>query len=267
MRRFGLALLAAISGLAPATAADLPSRILTKAPAATDPAYNWGGWYAGAQMGGAWGASDVGNAFVNGSAPIANQQTFAATSPQLNPAGFSGGGQIGYNHQVDRWLFGIEADAGYTGLRQSRNATAPFQAGSALTTTSSVGSDWMATLRPRAGYAMDRTLFYLTGGLALTDLNFASSYADTAGQSADAGFSKTRVGWVAGAGIEHAFTKNWSAKVEYLYADFGKQSVTAPVIAGAGVTNGLIAQDVDLKTSTVRGGLNYHFGGPPVAKY
>jgi outer membrane immunogenic protein len=267
MRGFGLALLMAISGVASATAADLPSRILTKAPAATDPAYHWGGWYAGGQIGGAWGTRDVSNAFVNGTAPIANQQAFAATSAQLNPAGFSGGGQIGYNHQVDRWLFGIEADASYTGLRQSRTVTVPFPAGGSLTTTSSVGSDWMVTLRPRAGYTVDRTLFYLTGGLALTDLNFTSSYADTAGQNASADFSKTRVGWVAGAGIEHAFTKNWTAKVEYLYADFGKQSVATPLIAGAGATNGLIAQDIDLKTNTVRGGLNYHFSSPPVAKY
>lgn len=265
MRRIGLAVLIAMSGVAPATAADLPSRVVTKAPAITDPAYNWGGWYAGAQVGGVWGASNVGNAFVNGAAPIANQQAFAATSSQQNAAGFSGGGQIGYNHQVDRWLVGIEADASYTGLRQSRTTTAAFQADS-LTTSSAVSSDWMVTLRPRAGYAVDRTLFYLTGGLALTDLNFASSYADTTGQSAASGFGKTRVGWVAGAGIEHAFTKNWTAKVEYLYADFGKQSVTSPVIAG-GAPNGLIAQDVDLKTNTVRGGLNYHFSGPPFGKY
>lgn len=267
MRRFGLALLIAMSGVATATAADLPSQLLTKAPAVTDPSYRWGGWYAGGQIGGAWGASSITNAFVGGAPPIANQQAFAATSTQLNPAGFSGGGQIGYNHQIDRWLFGIEADASYTGLRQSRSATATFPTGGALTTTSSVGSDWMATLRPRAGYAVDRTLFYLTGGLALTDLNFASSYADTAGQSATAGFSKTKVGWIAGAGIEHAFTQNWTAKVEYLYADFGKQSVTSPVITGAGTTNGLIGQDIDLKTNTVRGGLNYHFNGPPLAKY
>jgi outer membrane immunogenic protein len=267
MQRFGLAVLIAVSGVAPATAADLPSRILTKAPAVTDPAYSWGGWYAGGQVGGAWGASNVDNAFVNGTAPIANQQTFAATSPQLSPAGFSGGGQIGYNHQVDRWLFGIEADASYTGLRQSRTATASFPGGGNLITTSSVGSDWMATLRPRAGYVVDRTLLYLTGGLALTDLNFASTYADTRGESAASGFSKTRVGWVAGAGIEHAFTKNWTAKIEYLYSDFGKQSVAAPVIAGGGPTNGLISQDVDLKTNTLRGGLNYHFGVPPFAKY
>jgi outer membrane immunogenic protein len=267
MRRLGLALLMAMSGVAPATAADLPSRLVTKAPSISDPTYNWGGWYAGGQIGAAWGTSNVGNAFVNGTTPIANQQIFTATSPQLSPTGFSGGGQIGYNHQVDRWLFGIEADASYTGLRQSHNATAAFPAGGAFATTASVTSDWMATLRPRAGYAVDRTLFYVTGGLALTDLNFASSYSDTTGQSASAGFGKTKFGWVAGAGIEHAFTQNWTAKVEYLYADFGKQSVTTPVLSGAGAVNGLVAQDVDLKTNTLRGGLNYHFSGPQFAKY
>ncbi|UGV26709.1 porin family protein [Rhodopseudomonas boonkerdii] len=256
MRRLELALLLATFGVAPATAADLSSRILTKAPAVSDPAYSWGGWYAGGQIGGVWAPNNVDS-----------QQTLPSASWPPSSAGFNGGGQIGYNHQIDRWLFGIEADASYTGLRRSPTVMAPLPAGGAFTATSSIGSDWMATLRPRAGYAIDRTLFYLTGGLALTDLNFASSYADTGGQTATGGFDKTRVGWVAGAGIEHAFTKNWTAKIEYLYADFGKQSLTTPVIAGTGSSNGLIAQEVDLKTNTVRGGLNYHFSGSPFGRY
>ena len=33
--------------------------------------------------------------------------------------------------------------------------------------------------------------------------------------------SATQVGWTAGGGIEFAFTPNWTAKVEYLYVDFG----------------------------------------------
>ncbi len=113
----------------------------------------------GGNAGGSWGQSNVSNAFVNGTAPIANQQAIAAASPRLNPDGFTGGGQVGYNHQVDRWLFGVEADANYFGLKQSRGFTAPFPAGGSFTTTNSVTSDWLVTLRPRVGYTVDRTLF------------------------------------------------------------------------------------------------------------
>lgn len=259
MKQLRFALLIAFTGVAPATAADWPSRIVTKAPAISDPAYHWGGWYLGANAGASWGSANIGSAFVNGTAPIADQQAFAASSPQLSRSGFSGGGQIGYNHQVNRWLFGVEADADFTGLRRSRSATVPLPSGGAFTASNAIGSDWMVTLRPRAGYAVDRTLFYLTGGLALTDLNFASSYADAAGQTASADVSKVKLGWVAGAGIEHALSQNWSAKVEYLYADFGKENVAAPVAAGAG-SAGLISQDIGLKSNTLRGGLNYRFG-------
>ncbi|WP_249225209.1 outer membrane protein [Tardiphaga alba] len=244
------------------------SRIVTKAPQITDASYNWGGWYVGGHAGGVWGRSDVNSAFVNGTTPIANQQAFASSSTQFNPAGFNGGGQIGYNHQVDRWLFGVEVDASYTGLRQARSVTAPFPVGgTSFTATTATSADWSVTLRPRVGYTVDRTLFYLTGGLALTELNLSSSYVDTAGQSERTDFSKTAVGWVAGAGIEHAFTRNWSAKVEYLYTDFGKQKAASPLLTGAGTANGLVAHDVNLNTNTVRGGLNYHFGGPSVARY
>lgn len=267
MKTFWFAAIIVASGAASAAAADLQPRVWTKAPAATDAAYNWGGWYVGGNVGGGWGRSDTSNAFVNGTAPIANQQAMTAASPQLSSDGFTGGGQIGYNHQVDRWLFGVEVDTNYFDMKQSRSLTAPFPAGGSFTTTNSVSTDWLVTLRPRIGYTVDRTLFYATGGLALTELKFGATYADTTGQNETANSSKTRVGWTAGAGIEHAFTNNWSAKVEYLYSDFGKQSMSGPVLSGSAPTTGMIAHDIDLKTSTVRGGLNYHFGGPPIARY
>jgi len=262
------AIIAAL-GAASAGAADLPSRVWTKAPAATDAAYNWGGWYVGGQVGGAWGRSDVSSAFVNGAAPIANQQAAAAAgSPGLKPDGFSGGGQVGYNHQVDQWLFGVEADVSYFGLSKSSTVTAPLPVGvGAFSASNAVTTDWLVTLRPRVGYAVDRTLFYATGGLALTEMKYSGSFADSTGANESASLSKTVAGWTAGAGVEHAFTNNWSAKVEYLYSDFGKQTVTGPVLAGQTPTPGLVSQSVDLKTSTVRGGLNYHFGGAPVARY
>lgn len=49
----------AIAGVAPASAADLPARVYTKAPAmAAEPGYDWSGFYAGGHVGGAWGNKD-----------------------------------------------------------------------------------------------------------------------------------------------------------------------------------------------------------------
>jgi outer membrane immunogenic protein len=268
MKSPALAALLAMLGAASAAAADMPARGWTKAPVAGDSTYNWGGWYVGGNAGGAWGHSDSASAFVNGTAPIANQQAVSAASPGVRPDGFTAGGQVGYNYQVDRWLFGVEADANYFRLNQSQRATGGFPVGvGSFSDTNSVTTDWLVTLRPRVGYAVNQTLFYATGGLALTEVKYGATFADTTGQNEAAGFSRTIAGWTAGAGVEHAFTNNWSAKVEYLYSDFGKQSASGQVFAGQAPTATIVTHDVDLKTNTVRGGLNYHFGGPSVAKY
>ena len=62
--------------------------------------------------------------------------------------------------------------------------------------------------------------------------------------------SKTRVGWTVGAGIEKKFSPNWSAKLEYLYLDFGTQTF----LSGTGLDT-----DVHLRDHIVRLGLNYQF--------
>jgi opacity protein-like surface antigen len=37
--------------------------------------------------------------------------------------------------------------------------------------------------------------------------------------------NSSRWGWVAGGGIEHMINKNWTARLEALYADFGSKTV------------------------------------------
>ena len=65
------------------------------------------------------------------------------------------------------------------------------------------------------------------------------------------------------------FAPNWSAKIEYLYADFGKQDVSSAYLA----TNGLlytVDHQFSRNLNIVRAGLNYHFNlgtAPVVAKY
>lgn len=72
------------------------------------------------------------------------------------------------------------------------------------------GVDSAETIRGRAGLALDRFLVYGTGGAAFEDFD--------------------DFGWVAGAGVEYAFTDFVSAGVEYLHYEFDNDS--AEVIRG-----------------------------------
>ncbi len=149
----------------------------------------------------------------------------------------------GYNWQMNSFVLGLEADLGLSGLR---NATTTF--------CCFTSQKWDSSLRARAGFAIDRALLYVTGGLAVSGI-----------QSGEPGFSVggtvTRAGWTIGAGVEGALTQNWTVRAEYRYADYGRW-------VGYGV--GLLPHQITLKSHTVRLGVNYLFSTGPsavVARY
>jgi len=149
--------------------------------------------------------------------------------------GFAGGGQVGYNWQIDRFVLGGEADISWANLDGSRGIPGG---------TVSVQSDWLSTVRGRAGVTFDRVLVYGTGGVAFTSLE-----TSVAGTGVTAASDKnTLTGWTIGAGIEVALTENLSVKGEYLWVDFSDE----PYALG-----GPRAVPGDLDGSYARVGLNY----------
>ena len=83
--------------------------------------------------------------------------------------------------------------------------------------------------------------------------------------------SDTRTGVMFGAGVEYAFTPNWSAKIEYNYIDFDVESYAFPIsVLGVAVpiTAGV---DVDQRQHLIKAGINYRFDlfgkGPVMARY
>jgi outer membrane immunogenic protein len=252
--------LASLSGF-PALAADLPARTYTKAPAMiVSPVYTWTGFYVGVNAGGVWSNSDIEWAGSNAPGTIGTGLATAQTG-DLKLSGFTGGGQAGYNYQVSNWVWGIEADINYTGLRGTRltHPAAPF----VNTEFTNVESRWLSTVRGRAGIAIDRWYLYATGGLAVANV----SYFDSAGVAFPFtnGSNTTRVGWTAGAGVEWAFNQNWSVKAEYLYVDLGSVSYNGLTNPTFGTLTGLINHN--LTENIGRLGINYRFGGPVVARY
>jgi outer membrane immunogenic protein len=250
------ALLAAGSAMA----ADLPT---TKGPAPAPyfpPVFSWAGFYAGVNAGGLFGSN--------------NLKSNPAPQPQFGPLGFSqttspdafiGGAQIGYNFQSGPFVFGGETDfQGSTLSQSSRLNGLPNAAGVIVpgwNDQTSDRMDWFGTVRLRAGYAIDRTLIYATGGLIYGDVKNSSvtTYTVTGNpQHIYTGSSSgTRAGWTLGGGVEYAFTNNWTARLEGLYFDMGKQSYTAfPLAANAPF---VVNHSSDLTGGIVRVGLNYKF--------
>jgi outer membrane immunogenic protein len=219
----------ALASAAPAIAADLPppSAPPPRAPAAYIPApppFSWTGFYVGLNGGGAFGNS-------NWTAP-------GGTTGNFNVDGGLFGGTLGANYQMGQFVIGAEGDYDWQNIRGS------VTTGVCAAASCDTASNWLATFRARFGFAADRILFYGTAGGAVTDIKSSIAALNWG--------SSTELGWTAGAGIEYAITDNWTAKVEYLFADFEKATCNT---ACGGVTN----ISVGLYENVVRGGVNYKF--------
>ena len=249
-----------------ASAADLPSR---KAP--PEPylpmkpvGFSWTGFYLGVNGGYAWGpaknAITLSNSWGVESAALQNRFTQDGGAT-LSPGGFSGGVQAGYNVQMGSGVFGFEADVNYMDL--SKAATNVSVGAPTYTFNRGVKADWLMTIRPRLGVAIDRTLLYLTGGLAIANVKDTWSVASTGGYLKSFNQTDTRIGWVIGGGVEHAFTNNWTIKAEYLFADLGSLSNDSLYLPGstfappgANYTETLTRS---MQINIARVGLNYKF--------
>jgi outer membrane immunogenic protein len=245
-----------------ALAADLG--VPVKAPAAMPlMALNWAGFYIGGYAGYGWGNSDTtgtldpNSAFGN-APPVAQPAYNANMSPSLKPAGFTGGGTIGVNQQTGAVVWGIEGDFGAFHLSDSATTSVTPPGHVNLTSVTTVNTDWLGTVRGRLGWAFGSSLIYGTGGVAFTNLNFhqVNSYAiGLPGSVEDFSISDVKAGWTVGAGLEHMFAPKWSAKIEYLYMDFG--SVNGTGVVPVQPVN--VAHSANLTANVVRAGINFHF--------
>jgi outer membrane immunogenic protein len=229
------------------------------------PAYSWTGFYLGLNGGGAWSNADI--YYTPPGLPFtAVAPAYSAIgSGRIHPSGFIAGGQIGYNYQVSRFVVGAEGDLNAFNLRGSfANAGVP-PGNATLTSAASVNTDWLATVRGRAGFTLtDKLLVYGTGGLAVSNLSSTASETYSGIGTANLNASSTRVGWTAGAGLEYAFLPNWSIKGEYLHLDLGQINATAPLVGATGTH----VYDARLTADLARIGINYKFAPTPVvAKY
>jgi outer membrane immunogenic protein len=250
-----------------AFAADLPMQY-TKAPLYAAPVFNWTGFYVGGNIGYSWGRSSETSVLTNSAGTVLF--TDAETS-SLNA--IVGGGQVGYNWQIQNFVWGIEADIQGTNEKGGPafvcTTCLPAPVGGptpVLPVTMNQKIDWFGTVRGRAGVAVTpAVLLYATGGFAYGEVDTQEVIG-----AVPVAFSKTTVnpGWTAGAGIEGAIGGGWTARLEYLYVDLGKVNgaFLTPIPAfGTGVIVSNLNSHVT--DNIVRAGINYKFNGPVVARY
>lgn len=175
------------------------------------------------------------------------------------------GGQIGYDLQCGRALFGLVADGNWT----HAETKAPFLQevpSSLVDITFKTTLDWFVTLRARLGVTIDRTLVYITGGAAACGIHaridaFNDGTLNNFNSPFDVhqGFDRTIWGVTGGGGSEFLFCNNWSVGVEILYTIFAKTQVTATDPDFLAIFNRKSPFEYTNQTLIGRLSLNYRF--------
>jgi high affinity Mn2+ porin len=223
--------------------------MLTKAPPPAAPtATDWTGFYLGGNVGYAWGNSNWSTPGAAGTLGLGQR------IDSFDEAGsFFVGIQAGYDYMLpNRWVIGGEFDVSAPSFQN----LAGISVGGITTFNSPFGSETYSdtvltsgTVRGRIGYAPSNWLFYATGGFAwsynqLTLTNNVTGATDLP--------FLWRLGWAAGGGVEAPVAPHWTARVEYLYTDYGNSSVL--------FANNAQRFSSDFSLSEVRAGVDYQFG-------
>jgi high affinity Mn2+ porin len=224
---------------------------------APPPQYDWTGPYLGGNVGIAWGSSS----FTAGPGISGSTSLFQPIDHYDEGGSWFTGLQGGYNYVLpNHVLLGVEADLTVPPFPKLPTGVNPLGlsiGGNTTFNSPALGSvDYFETMlmsgtvRGRAGYTLDDWLFYGTGG-------FAWSYNQQSLTQVSTGNTVTptlwRLGWAVGAGVETTIAPHWTAGLQYLYTDLGKETT--------GFFGGTQPVTADWRLQELRLGLDYHFGG------
>lgn len=194
----------------------------------------WTGAYVGVHMGRAWGDSsavDFGVPVGDGAFACAAAVVPYCGSPlDYGTDGWVSGIQLGYNWQRNSLIFGVEAELGRLDVEDEALRDRIIDQDIA-----SVDYGWYGTLTARLGLPVEKALFFVKGGAAFAEIETVAAdldeafftgsgfwYRDPLGNTGDHGIE---IGWALGGGVEYALSQSLSVKAEYLYMDFGSETL------------------------------------------
>jgi outer membrane immunogenic protein len=171
-------------------------------------------------------------------------------------SGVIGGGQLGYNFQYNRFVFGIEGSA--LAADFDRSFASPYFP---ATDVWSSKLTWLTTVTGRVGYGFDTWLPYLKGGFAAGNVD--TSIRDNALGVISQG-SAVHSGWTVGGGVEVKLTRQLSLGLEFMHTDLGRRNdINGPqtvIGIGAAVAGTAETYGVGLRSNSIMARFNYLFG-------
>ncbi|WP_273757823.1 outer membrane protein [Bartonella sp. AU55XJBT] len=234
-----------------AQAADVivPPSPTPVAPVIVAPTFSWTGFYLGGQIGGFSGKAKM-DILANGQKIPVDEDYL----PKLS--GFMGGLYAGSNIDLGNGLIlGVDTDIMWSNKDDTKTGKtyviAPEHINyiNKMLKDASINIDkdvlkpsfkrthsftfkekWAGATRVRIGFAAERIMPYVAGGIAYTQLQDTASISITdkdsdkviaSGTLSDE--TKTLVGYTLGAGVDLAMTNNIIVRAEYRYSDFGKK--------------------------------------------
>lgn len=233
---------------------------------------DWGGFYAGLAVGGTNGKADPNLSTIQEPGTYFTGTDYL----QLDPEGSTDLDTLapslslfgGYSIQNGPWVYGLEAEATLSRFDQEHETPSTVYITNpaiSFTMSTRVRTDWMASLRPRLGYAFGDSLISISAGPALSQINYRFQYANNAsggipGQSINDSEDVFALGWAAGLAFEHVlpFEGDWRVKLEYLHYEFPdvihNKSYDVNYIRTEGFEN-----DLDFRADSIRLGLTKRF--------
>ena len=233
-------------GLAALTLLDLA------APAAS--AQQWNGAYLGVHGGYRWSDGNLSTPAYVLNNPIDVDPSIAARRETYELDSLIGGLHVGYNFTLGGpWLLGLESDFTVGSGDDQKLRTVTID-GIAYQLNSRTELNWQSTVRARLGFTSGPWLLYGTAGVAFADFEWSESFSRAGAFSIGVSKSEVLTGWVIGAGVEHALTRHWIIRAEYLYEDFGTINVplAAALLAGT-------AGRMDVEAQKARIGISFKF--------
>jgi len=209
-----------------------------------DSAHDWSGFFIGAHAG--YGAIDVSGKYTG--APGEDFMLDEGGTFDFDLEDIVAGAQAGYNWQSGNLVLGLEVDVTFVDMSDELINDTPELV--------SAETDWVGTLRGRAGYAMDNLLVFATAGLALTDTEYyANDHVDSTSSGEFGTLKLNDLGFVVGGGAEYAINQSWSIKAEALYFMFDDEKDAADLTHDSEDDDFVKLDDAWM----IRAGVNFHF--------
>ncbi|MCL6229931.1 outer membrane protein [Bartonella bilalgolemii] len=219
------------------------------------PAFSWTGFYFGGQIGGFSSKTS----FSGRDGDDLNKWNPLDKALWSKPSGFMGGFYAGSNVDLGNGLIlGVDTDIVLSGQKDTKEHTvavelrnpstekkeeeepAPEEKDAEITKYNhTLKEKWAGATRVRIGFAADRIMPYVAGGVAYTQLQDTLDVSVSQGkmpvqrvdetepssQTSTVDESKTMIGYTLAAGVDFAMTDNVMLRAEYRYSDFGKKKL------------------------------------------